>query len=38
MKHKIEDLFYFLTILFSASIITLGVIGLIFKIIIHFNK
>jgi len=38
MKHKLEDLFYFLTLWFSGSIIVLGIIGLIFKVIIHFNK
>jgi len=38
MKHKLEDLFYFLTLWFSGSIIVLGIIGLIFKAIIHFNK
>ena len=38
MKYKIEDIFYFLTIWFSASVIILGIIGLIFKIITHLNK
>jgi hypothetical protein len=38
MKNKIEDLFYFLTLWFSGSIIVLGIIGLIFKAIIHLNK
>jgi hypothetical protein len=33
MKEKIENFFYFLTLWFSASVITLGVIGMIFKII-----
>lgn len=31
MKEKIENFFYFLTLWFSASVIVLGVIGLIFK-------
>jgi hypothetical protein len=36
MKRKIEDLediLYFLTVWFSVSVITLGVIAMIFKII-----
>ena len=33
MKQKIEDTFYFLTLWFCASIIVLGVIGMIFKLI-----
>ena len=38
MKHKIEDIFYFLTLWFSGSIIILFIIGLVFKLIIHLNK
>jgi hypothetical protein len=38
MKHKIEDLFYFLTLWFCGSIIVLGIIGLIFKAIAHICK
>jgi hypothetical protein len=34
MKRKIEDILYFLTVWFSVSVITLGVIAIIFKIII----
>ena len=33
MKQKIEDFFYFLTLWFSASVIVLWVIGMIFKLI-----
>lgn len=38
MKHKIEDIFYFLTVWFSASIIVLFIVGLVFKLITHLNK
>jgi hypothetical protein len=38
MKHKIEDIFYFLTLWLGASIIVLGIIGLVFKLITHLNK
>ena len=34
MKRKIEDILYFLTVWFSASVIILGAIAMIFKIII----
>ena len=33
MKKKIENFFYFLTLWFSASVIVLGMIGIIFKLI-----
>jgi hypothetical protein len=33
MKKKIEDIFYFLTLWFSGSVIVLWVIGMIFKLI-----
>jgi hypothetical protein len=38
MKNKVENAFYFFTLWFSVSIIALGLIGLIFKVIIHFIK
>jgi len=38
MKHKIEDVFYFLTLWFCGSVIILGMIGLVFKLITHLNK
>lgn len=38
MKQKIEDFFYYLTLWFCASLIVLGIIGLIFKAIIHCSK
>jgi hypothetical protein len=38
MKEKFEDLFYFLTLWFSGSIIVLGIIGLVFRAISHLNK
>lgn len=38
MKQKLEDLFYFLTIWFSVSIIVLWVIGFIFKLVTKINK
>ena len=38
MKDKINDLLYFLTLWFCGSVIILGIIGLIFKIITHLNK
>jgi hypothetical protein len=34
MREKIENFFYFLTLWFSVSVITLGIIGLIFELII----
>ena len=38
MKNKIENAFYFFTLWFSISVITLGLVGLILKAIIHFIK
>jgi hypothetical protein len=38
MKQKLEDLFYFLTIWFSVSVIVLWVIGVIFKLVTKINK
>ena len=35
MKQKIEDFFYFLTLWFCASLIVLGIIGLVFRAIKH---
>ena len=38
MKHKIEDFLYYLTILFCSTVIFFGVVGLIFKFLIHISK
>lgn len=38
MKHKIEDIFYFLTVWFSTSVILLFIVGLIFKAIMYLWK
>lgn len=34
MKERIENFIYFLVIWFSVSVIVLGIVGLIFKIIV----
>jgi hypothetical protein len=38
MKEKIEDITYALTMIFCTSVIVLGIIGLVFKAIIHCSK
>ena len=35
MKNKLEDIFYFFTLWFCSSVIILGIIGLMFKLITH---
>lgn len=38
MKEKLEDFFYYFTVLFTASIITLWIISMVFKAIILISK